>query len=100
MIRSLRSLLAFGLIVLAGCAPSDGMNDTGAAGSGSTGFAGTTGNAGTTGPGTGGTGTAGTGSGVAGTTGAAGTNTRISGGRGARARPEQRARREAPEEVA
>ena len=73
MIRPLRSLVTFSLVVLAGCASSDGMNGSGAAGAGGTGSSGTTGSAGTNGSGTGGTGTAGSGSGVAGAIGAAGT---------------------------
>ena len=78
MIRSLRSfgsVLTFTLIVVAGCASSDGTNGSGTGGSGTTGTGGSTtsGSAGTTGSGTGTAGTTGSGTGTAGTTGSAGT---------------------------
>jgi hypothetical protein len=71
MIRSLRSVLTFTLIVLAGCASSDGTNGSGTGGSAATGSAGTTGGSGSNGS----TGTAGTtgSSGSNGSTGTAGT---------------------------
>jgi len=75
MTRSLRSFVTFSLVVLVGCSPSEGTNETGtggAAGSGSAGSSGTSGSAGTTGA-AGTTGVAGT-TGTAGTTGSAGSS--------------------------